>query len=139
MTAGPRKDPPKNFSSDTSTEDIKMLLSEISNIDVGELAFLAKKFMATANSVEKIIDLAEHASLVEWVKIPHNLVYRSRGRVSFDSEDLRFLGIKLKKIRRSCTPTAIYEARAVIKNPDNRNVIHHFAHTPQEICYPRRL
>ncbi|GBP71138.1 hypothetical protein EVAR_37233_1 [Eumeta japonica] len=64
-TAEPRKDPPKNVSNDTSTEDIKVLLSVITSIDIGELAFLAKKLKAAANPVEKIVVLAEHVSLVE--------------------------------------------------------------------------
>ncbi|GBP18270.1 hypothetical protein EVAR_9113_1 [Eumeta japonica] len=62
---GPRKDPLKNITNDTSTEDIKVMLSVITSIDIEELALLAKKFKGVANPVEKIIVLAEHASLVE--------------------------------------------------------------------------
>ncbi|GBP38364.1 hypothetical protein EVAR_36316_1 [Eumeta japonica] len=42
------------------------------------------------------------------------------------------------KCRQCCTPTATYEARAVIKKSD-RNAVYHFADTPQEIRSPRRL
>ncbi|GBP07168.1 hypothetical protein EVAR_92074_1 [Eumeta japonica] len=68
MTAGPRKDPPKNFLNDTSTENIKVLLSVITSVDIGELVLLAKKFKGAASPVEKIIVLVEHASLVETIK-----------------------------------------------------------------------
>ncbi|GBP55019.1 hypothetical protein EVAR_34494_1 [Eumeta japonica] len=44
MTTGHRKDPPNNVSNDLSTENIKVLLSVISSIDIGELPLLAKKF-----------------------------------------------------------------------------------------------
>ncbi|GBP52319.1 hypothetical protein EVAR_38465_1 [Eumeta japonica] len=64
----PRKDPPKIVSNDTSTEDIKVLLSVITSV-IGELARFAKKFKGAVNPVEKIIFLAEHASFVEAFKI----------------------------------------------------------------------
>ncbi|GBP66130.1 hypothetical protein EVAR_51299_1 [Eumeta japonica] len=35
-------------------------------------------------------------------------------------------------IRRSCTPTATCEARAVINKSEQRNAVHYFAHTPQK-------
>ncbi|GBP73696.1 hypothetical protein EVAR_51609_1 [Eumeta japonica] len=57
--------PKNNVPSDTSTEDIKVLLSMIFIIDIGEIALLAKKFKAAANPVKKILLLAEHAPLVE--------------------------------------------------------------------------
>ncbi|GBP29470.1 hypothetical protein EVAR_22082_1 [Eumeta japonica] len=56
---------PKNASNDTSTEDIKVLLSVITSTDIGEHALLAEKFKTAANPVGKIIILAEKASLVE--------------------------------------------------------------------------
>ncbi|GBP51210.1 hypothetical protein EVAR_85421_1 [Eumeta japonica] len=37
-----------------------------------------------------------------------------------------------RRIRRSCTPNATHEARAVINKSDHQNAVHHFAHTPQE-------
>ncbi|GBP43761.1 hypothetical protein EVAR_28936_1 [Eumeta japonica] len=55
---------PKN----SSTEDIKALMSMISVIDIGEIALLAKKSKAAANPVEKILLIAEHAPLVEAIK-----------------------------------------------------------------------
>ncbi|GBP34606.1 Histone-lysine N-methyltransferase SETMAR [Eumeta japonica] len=39
---------------------------------------------------------------------------------------------KKKCIRRSCTPAATCEARAVINKSEHRNAVHHFDHTPQE-------
>ncbi|GBP18134.1 hypothetical protein EVAR_12915_1 [Eumeta japonica] len=62
-TASPRKDPPKNVSNYTSTEDIKVLLSVTTSTDIGELALLAKKFKAAANPAGKIIVLVEHSRL----------------------------------------------------------------------------
>ncbi|GBP28333.1 hypothetical protein EVAR_11795_1 [Eumeta japonica] len=62
------QDPPKNTSNYTSTEDIKVLLSVITSIDIGALALFAKKFQVATNPVEKIIVFAEHASLVEAIK-----------------------------------------------------------------------
>ncbi|GBP62111.1 hypothetical protein EVAR_53889_1 [Eumeta japonica] len=56
------------FQMTMSTEDIKVLLLAISSIDIGELTFLAKKFKAAANPVEKIIDLAVHASFVKAIQ-----------------------------------------------------------------------
>ncbi|GBP16784.1 hypothetical protein EVAR_13394_1 [Eumeta japonica] len=55
MTAGLRKNPSKNVSNGASIEDIKVLLSVVTSIDIGELALLAKKFKATANPMEKIV------------------------------------------------------------------------------------
>ncbi|GBP76628.1 hypothetical protein EVAR_54589_1 [Eumeta japonica] len=42
MTAGLYKDPSKNVSKDTSTEDVTVLLSVITSINIGELTLLAK-------------------------------------------------------------------------------------------------
>ncbi|GBP52077.1 hypothetical protein EVAR_41980_1 [Eumeta japonica] len=39
---------------------------------------------------------------------------------------------KKKCLRGSCTPAATYETRAAISKSEHRNVVHHFAHTPQE-------
>ncbi|GBP86629.1 hypothetical protein EVAR_85762_1 [Eumeta japonica] len=64
-TAGSHKDSPTNNApNNTSTEDIKALISVTTSIDIGEVALLAKKFKAATNPVEKICLLAEQAPLV---------------------------------------------------------------------------
>ncbi|GBP24650.1 hypothetical protein EVAR_15856_1 [Eumeta japonica] len=69
-TAGPRTDPPpQTKTNSTPSENIKALMSVISIIDIGEVVLLANKFKAAANPVEKILILAEHAPLVEAIKI----------------------------------------------------------------------
>ncbi|GBP76805.1 hypothetical protein EVAR_42655_1 [Eumeta japonica] len=88
MTTGPRKDPPNNVPNVTSTEDIKTLLSVINSIDVGEFALLAKKFKVAANFEEKIIILAEHASLVKGLMMElegghRNSVTKRRNPIEF--------------------------------------------------------
>ncbi|GBP58536.1 hypothetical protein EVAR_34538_1 [Eumeta japonica] len=57
-----------NVPIDTATEDITVLLSVISTIDIDEIVLVAKKFKAAANPVEKNILLAENAQHVEAIK-----------------------------------------------------------------------
>ncbi|GBP32011.1 hypothetical protein EVAR_21044_1 [Eumeta japonica] len=72
VTVGPRKDPPKNVSNDTSTEDIKVLLSVMTSINTSMTRASRKKIQGRANPLEKIIVLAGHSSLVEAIK--NNLI-----------------------------------------------------------------
>ncbi|GBP71354.1 hypothetical protein EVAR_57739_1 [Eumeta japonica] len=64
VTAGRRKDAPKT-NSDVSTDTLSQIMSVISIIDINGLADLAKSFKAASNSVEKLLILAKHASLVD--------------------------------------------------------------------------